>query len=128
MISRIYLAFNAVGIGLIGVLYLYDPNLLLARYDLETGSVGMDNMLRSAYGGVYLASATIFLIGAIQTRRRRDAVGFTALFMTGAAIGRLASLGAVGAPPATIMPLLYFEVVMALIGFALFLRLPKADR
>ena len=46
MISRIYLALNFAVIGLIAVAYLYDPNLLLSRYGLETGSIGMDNMLR----------------------------------------------------------------------------------
>ncbi len=127
MLSRIYLLFNAVGIGAIGLLYLYDPNLLLARYSLETGSAGMDNMVRSAYGGVYLACAFVFLLGALQIKRRRDAVGFSALFMTGAAIGRVASIGAAGAPPATIMPLLYFEIGAALIGIILFLISRPAD-
>ncbi len=122
MASRIFLAFNAIAIGLIGVLYLYDPNLLLARYDLETGSTGMDNMLRSAYGGIFVGAAALFLLGAIHPARRRDSLGFVAIFMIGAAIGRLASMAAVGAPPATIMPLLYFECVAALIALYLYSR------
>lgn len=126
MITRLYLAFNAIGIGLIGLLYLYDPNMLLARYGLETGSAGMDNMLRAAYGGVFAAAAFVFSIGIFQPARRRDAVGFTALFMTGAAIGRIASIAAVGMPPATIMPLLGFECVSALIGIVLYRRPPSA--
>ncbi len=125
MISVVYLVFNAIGIGLIGLLYLYDPNLLLARYDLQAGSAGMDNMLRSAYGGVFVGAAVIFLIGALQPARRRDAVGFTAIFMTGAAIGRLMSIAAVGSPPATILPLLGFECAAAVIGFALYFRAPN---
>ncbi len=127
MITPIYLIFNAIGIGAIGILYLYDPNILLARYDLATSSIGMDNMLRSAYGGVYLVSAIVFLLGVLQRKRQRDSVGFTALFMTGAAIGRIASMNAVGAPPATIMMLLYFEIAMALIGYFMFFRFAKAE-
>lgn len=128
MMSAAYLAINAIAIGLIGVIYLYDPNLLLARYGLETGSAGMDNMLRSTYGGVFVGAAAIFLIGLLQRKRRRDAVGFAAIFMAGSAIGRLASIVAAGAPPASILPLLYYECAAALIGFVLFLRSQPGSR
>ncbi|MEO0548958.1 MAG: DUF4345 domain-containing protein [Pseudomonadota bacterium] len=127
MISRIFLAFNAIAIGLIGLLYLYDPNLLLARYDLVTGSAGMDNMLRSTYGGLFLVSAAVFLLGVFSANRHRDALAFVAIFMTGAALGRIASIFAVGSPPATIMPLLYFEIVMTVLAVILYLRAPRAS-
>lgn len=122
MIAKIYLALNAISIGLIGLLYLYDPNLLLARYDLETGSAGMDNMLRSTYGGVFIGAAGIFLLGLLSPKRRRDAIGFAVIFMAGSAAGRLASIASVGAPPASIMPLLYYECAAAVIGLILYLR------
>ena len=99
MMSRLFLGFIALSIGSIGILYLYDPDLLLARYDLVTGRAGMDNMLRSTYGGLFLASAAIFALGIFVSNRRRDALAFVAIFMTGAAIGRIASILAVGAPP-----------------------------
>jgi len=127
MISRIFLGFIALSIGSIGILYLYDPNLLLARYDLATGSAGMDNMLRSTYGGLFLTSALIFLLGVFVEARRRDALAFVAIFMTGAALGRIASILAVGSPPATIMPLLYFEIAATVIAIILFLRAPKGQ-
>ena len=119
MISRIFLAFNALAIGAIGLTYLYDPNLLLARYDLQTGSAGMDNMLRSTYGGIFLVSAAVFLFGAISDKRRRDAILFVAIFMFGAAIGRVASIVAVGTPPSSILPLLYFEIIMVMVALVL---------
>ena len=125
MISRIFLGLNAIAIGSIGVLYLIDPNLLLARYDLEAGSAGMDNMLRSAYGGVFLISAGVFLLGVFSQHRRRDSLAFVALFMTGAALGRLASLLGVGMPPASIMPLLYYECLVAALAIGLYLRSPR---
>lgn len=127
MIAKIYLALNAISIGLIGLLYLYDPNLLLARYDLETGSAGMDNMLRSTYGGVFVGASAIFLLGVLSHKRRRGALGFAVIFMAGSAIGRLASIAAVGAPPASIMPLLYYECAAAAIGLILYLRSPSVD-
>lgn len=122
MISRIFLGFITLSVGSIGILYLYDPNLLLARYDLATGSAGMDNMLRATYGGLFLASALIFLLGVFIEARRRDALAFVAIFMAGAAIGRLASLLAVGPPPAEIMPLLGFEIAATLIALVLYVR------
>lgn len=127
MISRLFLGFIALSIGSIGILYLYDPNLLLARYDLATGSAGMDNMLRSAYGGLFLTCSMVFLLGVFVEARRRDSLAFVAIFMTGAAIGRIASILAVGSPPATIMPLLYFEIAATLIAFALYFRTPVAQ-
>ena len=128
MIARIFLGFITLSIGLIGILYLYDPNLLLARYDLATGSAGMDNMLRSTYGGLFLASALIFALGVFVEARRRDALAFVAIFMTGAAVGRIVSILAVGSPPATIMPLLYFEIAATIIAIALYLRAPQVHK
>lgn len=128
MIARIFLGFIALSIGMIGVLYLYDPNLLLARYDLSAGSAGMDNMLRSTYGGLFLASAVIFALGVFVDDRRRDVLAFVAIFMTGAAIGRIASIIAVGAPPSTIMPLLYFEIAATVIAVALYVRAPQPHK
>lgn len=122
MISRLFLAFNALAIGSIGLIYLYDPNILLARYDLQTGSVSMDNMLRSTYGGLFLLSAAIFCAGIFKRSRRRDSLAFVAIFMVGAAIGRIASIIAVGVPHATIMPLLYFEIIMAVLAVLLWVK------
>ena len=128
MMARIFLGFIALSIGMIGVLYLYDPNLLLARYDLATGSPGMDNMLRSTYGGLFLTSAFIFALGIFINARRRDALAFVVIFMTGAALGRIASMIAVGSPPDAIMPLLYFEIAATLIAIVLFARTPRVQK
>ncbi|MEL7453509.1 MAG: DUF4345 domain-containing protein [Pseudomonadota bacterium] len=128
MIARIFLSFIALSIGTIGVFYLYEPNLLLARYDLMTGSAGMDNMLRSTYGGLFLTSALVFLYGVIVVDRQRDVLAFVAIFMAGAALGRIASILAVGSPPAAIMPLLYFEIVTAAIAVGLYRRVPKGQK
>ena len=113
---RALLILNSLAIGLIGLLYLLDPNLLLSVYGLETGSAGMDNMLRASYGGLYLGSAALFMIGARSAERQRDALAFLALFMAAAALGRVASMIAVGAPPLTIGMLLAYECVVAVLA------------
>ncbi len=122
MISRIFLTINALAIGSIGLFYLIDPNLLLARYGLETGSVGMDNMLRSTYGGLFLVSAAIFALGVFSAHYRRDVLAFVAIFMFGSALGRVVSIISVGEPPAAIMPLLYFEIIVTIIALILCFR------
>ncbi|MEM9279321.1 MAG: DUF4345 domain-containing protein [Pseudomonadota bacterium] len=122
MVARIYLIFNFLCIGLIGLGYLYDPNLLLGQYGLEAGSSGMDNMLRSTYGGVFIAVAFIFLVGFLNANRRSDALGIALIFFAGLAVGRLASILSVGLPPSSIMPLLYYEIVAALIASGLYFR------
>ena len=127
MISRIFLAFNAITIGAIGILYLYDPNILLGRYDLAVDNAGMDNMLRAAYGGIFLGVSSLFMVGLFNHQRHRDSLLIVAVFMAGAALGRIASLLSVGSPPATIMVLLYFELIMAVIALVLFKRSPKSS-
>ena len=127
MISRIYLALNFAVIGLIAVAYLYDPNLLLSRYELETGSIGMDNMLRSTFGGVFLAVSALFLLGFINPDHRRNALGIAMLFFAGLALGRLMSIASAGLPPASIMMLLYYEIAAALIAMGLYLRSPQPE-
>lgn len=119
MISRAFLAFNAIAIGSIGLFYLIDPNILLGRYDLQAGSVGMDNMLRSAYGGVFLISAGVFALGVFQSSRLRDSLIFLAMFMAGAALGRGVSVFAAGPPPDAILPLLYFEIIVCTVALTM---------
>jgi hypothetical protein len=122
MIARIFLALNAIAMGVVGIFYLYDPDILLARYDVVAGSVSMDNMLRASYGGVSLGAALIFTIGVFNTQRRRDILAFTAIFIGGFAVGRVASLVFSGPPHSAIYGLLGYEVVMGVLGIVLFLR------
>ena len=126
--ARLFLGLNAAMIGLIGLAYLYDPNLLLGRYGLKTGGAGLDNMLRSTYGGVFVGVAAIFLLGALHDTRRRDALALAAIFMGGLALGRLMSIASLGAPPASLMPLLYYEIAAAIIAAALYSRSPSPQR
>lgn len=122
LVSRIFLLFIALGLGAVGVNYLIDPNILLARYDLAVTTTGMDNMLRSAYGGIFLAIAGYILLGAIRPDRTHDAIGLVCLLMAGAALGRLISIAVVGEPHMMINALLAFEIMSVLVGTFLYVR------
>ncbi len=126
MLARIYLGLNTISIGLIGLIYLYDPNLLLARYGLETGSTGMDNMLRAVYGGLFVGVAAIFTLGIGSSRHRRIILAFAALFMGSQAVGRIVSILSVGSPPDSVLGLLYFEIGATILGLLLYLREPAS--
>ncbi len=123
LLARIVLILNSTLIGLIGLAYLYDPNLLLANYGLSADSPGMDNMLRSTYGGLFLAMAGVFALGAVSASRLSDGLALLALFMGGLALGRLASLAMAGAPDPSINTLLAYEAVAAAIALFLSRRI-----
>lgn len=124
-LSRMVLLMNSVVIGLIGLAYLYDPNLLLANYGLAVDGPGMDNMLRSTYGGLFIALAGVFAFGVLNESRRPDAMGLLALIMGGLALGRVASLVMAGPPEMAINTLLAYEASVFVI--ALFLYRQTAD-
>lgn len=126
MIERIFLWINALVIGAIGLAYLYDPNLLLGSYGLSVGSIGIDNMMRATYGGLFLGLAFLLAPGALKVAQHREALLLATLIMAGLAIGRLASLLGAGVPPSGLYGLLFYEAVVALIGgLLLFQKRPE---
>ncbi len=122
MAARLFLGANALMIGLIGLAYLYNPDLLLSRYGLQAGSAGMDNMLRATYGGLFVAIASLFAWGTVRSERRSDALGLLILFMASQAVGRAASMIFAGSAPEAIMGLFYYECAAVVIGLVLWFR------
>ena len=122
-LAELFLGANALAIGLIGLGYLWNPNRLLARSELETGSAAMDSMLRSAYGGLFVGMAAIFALGALVPSRTSDALLFTLLFMGGFALGRVVSLVRVGSPGRAVNALLGYEVVATVVAAGLYTQL-----
>ncbi len=120
--AQAILILNAALIGAIGLAYLVDPNLLLANYGLVAGEPGMDNLLRGTYGGLFIAMASLFALGAFRQARRRDALGLLALFMGGLAVGRVASLALAGAPDPSMHMLLGYEATAFVITIFLYRR------
>ena len=124
--ARLILGLNAIVICLIGFIYLYDPNILLRNYGLSVSDPSMDNMLRSTYGGLFLAMASLFGLGAISTARRAHSLELLSLFMGGLALGRIASLLMAGTPDPSILSLLAYEATASLVAIAFHWRLGTA--
>ena len=98
----------------IGITYCVDPNLLLARYALAVTGVSDDNMYRGAYGGLFIALGVAIGYGALSASFRQTATLIALLFMGGFALGRIASVLAVGIPHDQILSLLMFELASSL--------------
>ncbi|MEM8767419.1 MAG: DUF4345 domain-containing protein [Pseudomonadota bacterium] len=94
----------------IGAAYCLDPNLLLARYEIAVGDASSDNMYRGAYGGLFLTLGAAMACGFFVESFRNNATWLAILFMGGFALGRLASIAAVGMPQEQILGLLIFEI------------------
>jgi nitrate reductase gamma subunit len=63
----------ALGIGAIGVGYMLVPDWMYSLYGIGIESVNEANMVRGAYGGLFVASAVLFLLGALQAQFTRPA-------------------------------------------------------
>ncbi|MEM0977025.1 MAG: DUF4345 family protein [Pseudomonadota bacterium] len=116
MLTRIFLWVNVFVLGSIGGAYLIDPNLLLGFYGLSLGSVGLDNMMRATYGGLFVGLAVLLVFAVMSTGRQRDAVILVSVVMGGLALGRLASLLGAGMPPSNLFGLLFYEAIVAGLG------------
>ena len=73
-------------------------------------------------GGLFLAMAGVFALGAVNALRTSDALVLLALFMGGLALGRIASLALAGAPDPSMHMLLGYEATAAAIAFFLYRR------
>lgn len=114
-LQRYFLLFTGVSLGAIGLAYIVDPNLLLQRYELAVAGVSDDNMYRGAYGGLFITMGIAIAAGFRSPAFRHTATLITLLFMGGFAVGRIASIVAVGAPHEQITGLLSFEVVASVV-------------
>lgn len=123
-IQRYFLLFTGLTLGAIGLSYCIDPNLLLSRYELLVSGASDDNMYRGAYGGLFITMGIAIAFGFKAHAFRDTATLIVLLFMGGFAIGRIASIAAVGLPHAQITSLLVFEVI-ASVACAWFLIVAK---
>lgn len=103
----------SLAIGFVGLAYLSSADAMYGRYGIEIMSTNEYNMVRGAYGGLFLAFACLFLLGALVTRFEFSALVAVFTFMLGFAIGRLMSITVDGMPTNTIMGLLIFEILYA---------------
>ncbi|MCG8416120.1 MAG: DUF4345 domain-containing protein [Pseudomonadales bacterium] len=123
-IHRYVLLFTGATLALIGVTYCIDPNLLLARYELSVAGASEDNMYRGAYGGLFITTGAAIAYGFYTDAFRQVSTIVALLFMGGFAIGRIASILALGIPHQQIVGLLVFEIVSSAVFIWLLLSQP----
>lgn len=111
--GRLLLGSASVGIAAIGVIYLVRPQTLLSVYGIDLRSASEANLYRSGSGGLFLAFAILFALGALRACHARTALVALLTFMGGLAVGRLVSLVADGLPHPLIMAVLAFELIYA---------------
>ncbi len=110
-IHRYTLLLTGISLLFIGFIYCIDPNLLLTRYELSVASASDDNMYRGAYGGLFITMGGAIAYGFYAAQFLRNSTIIALLFMSGFAIGRIASIATVGLPHSQILGLLIFEIV-----------------
>jgi hypothetical protein len=111
--NRLILGSAALGIAAIGAIYLFTPQTLLSIYGIDLRSASEANLYRSAYGGLFLAFALLFGLGAIGARHSRTALLALLTFMGGLAVGRLVSVVADGWPHPLLTAVLVVELAYA---------------
>ncbi|MDD9893887.1 MAG: DUF4345 family protein, partial [Gammaproteobacteria bacterium] len=107
---------NAFVIGLIGIAYLIDPNILLVNYNMAVTDAGFDNFFRAGSGGLFLALAIGFGLGAIKPEHEKTSLLILLLFMGGLALGRAVSMLAMGLSHPMLGFLFAYEVLAALVA------------
>ena len=112
-LNRYLLLFTGISLTAIGLAYCIDPNLLLSRYELGAVGASEDNMYRGAYGGLFIAVGGALCVGFASAAWKQGATVIAMLFMGGFAVGRLASIAAVGMPHERIFGLLIFAIATA---------------
>ena len=115
-LAPIILGLNAITIGSIGIAYLIDPNLLLTQYNIVSDNAGLDNMFRSAIGGLFLTMAIGFAWGIFKPEQQRHSLCLLALYSGGLALGRGVSMLAVGLHHPLLAGLFAYEVTAALLA------------
>ena len=111
--NRLLLGSAALGVAAIGVIYLFTPQTLLSVYGIDLRSASETNLYRSGYGGLFLAFAILFALGALETHHSRTAQLALLTFMGGLAVGRLVSVVADGWPHTLITAVLVVELIYA---------------
>lgn len=94
-------------------MYLVNPHLLLNLYGVSIQSTTEANIIRGAYGGLFLLFGLLFVLGALKNNLEHTAQVALALFMGGFAIGRLVSFVVDGSPHALLIMLFIAEVIYA---------------
>lgn len=125
-LNRIVLGSAGMGVAAIGATYLVAPQALLDVYGVDIQSASEANLLRGVCGGLFLAFALVFWLGALKPHLARSAQVALLAFMGGAAVGRLVSMVVDGRPHFLLVAVFFVEVVYS--GAAVFLLRAETNR
>ena len=112
-LNKIVLGSAGLGIAVIGLTYLFVPRLLLDVYGVDIQSPSEANIFRSGSGGLFVALAILFCLGAFNPRYTRTSLVTLFTFMSGLVVGRVVSIVADGWPHALLTAVLVVEASYA---------------
>ena len=110
---KMVLGSAGLGIAGIGLTYLFDPRLVLDVYGVDIQSASEANIFRSGSGGLFVALAILFCLGAANPRYTRTSLVTMVAFMGGLAVGRVVSIVADGWPHPVLIAVLVIEASYA---------------
>ena len=114
-----FLVFVAIGVFFASLGYGFLPSLTMPfLYDIEVTNTNLLNILR-AISGLYIALVTFWILGAYNSNLQLPALWSLTIFMTGIALGRVASILIDGLPSSIFIFYLFIEIIFSLIGYAL---------
>ncbi len=109
--------FTLFGAGLMmlipGVLYLVSPQMMLEAPAIRLQSVNDHHLVRAAYGGAFIGTAALFLLGAFRQPFQQTSLVAVCVLLSGFALGRLVSIAVDGRPVPLYLGILAAEVFFA---------------
>lgn len=120
-LKNLVLITASAGIALIGLGYIVSPDFMLGLYGIEITSVNGLNMIRGAYGGLFIAFSILFLLGVIFPGFSAPSLLALFTFMSGFTLGRFLGLYLDGEPSPLILGLIFLEVIYSVLsGYLLY--------
>ncbi len=123
---RFFLLLSAAGLVVIALGYGAAPAEILPRlFDVTVESTDTTHVFRGVMG-LYLAMATLWVLGALRPGLTRAAVTVEVAFMFGLAFGRVLSILVDGMPSPVFVVYLGLEIVFGVWGSVILTRLDAA--
>ncbi|MDA9252177.1 DUF4345 domain-containing protein [Gammaproteobacteria bacterium] len=112
-----FLVFVAIGVFSVSLGYGFLPNLTMPfLYDIDVTNTNLSNIFR-AISGLYIAFVTFWILGAYNSNLQLPALWSLTIFMTGIALGRIASILIDGLPSPIFIFYLFLEIIFGSIGY-----------
>ncbi|RJG40326.1 DUF4345 domain-containing protein [Motilimonas pumila] len=117
--EKIFLLLATGGLVPIALSYGFDPKTSMAfLFNIEVNSVESSHIFRAVMG-LYLATATYWVIGAFNPKHTTGALINLVIFMFGLVAGRFLSVGIDGNPNGVLWLYIILELGFGLVGLAI---------